>query len=140
MLPVDFQICGMVLYRASAYIFTMDWGFLCWSKTGVEQGDPLGPLLFSLVLQVLVDMLKTKFPDLDLHAWYLDDGTIVGTKETLLLLLPILVEEGAKLGLNLNREKTIIWSLHEKSDMEGEIIDRPIDYTAFYQWATPCTS
>lgn len=127
-------------YRASAYIFTLDGEFLCWSKSGVQQGDPLGPLLFSLVLQLLVDKMKTTFPDLDLQAWYLDDGTIVGTKATLLLLLPILVEEGAKLGLILNKEKTIIWCLHENSDMEGGLIDKPSDYTAFSQWAIPCTS
>ena len=127
-------------YRASAYIFTMDGEFLCWSKSGVQQGDPLGPLLFSLVLQLLVDQLKLRFPDLDLNAWYLDDGTIVGTKQTLLLLLPILVEEGAKLGLHLNREKTIVWCLHENTDMVSEVSERLIDYTAFAQWAIPCTS
>ncbi|GJV11486.1 putative reverse transcriptase domain-containing protein [Tanacetum coccineum] len=48
-----------------------------WSCQGVQQGDPLGPLLFSLVLHPLICKIRDSF-SLSLHAWYLDDGTIVG--------------------------------------------------------------
>ncbi|GJR25692.1 reverse transcriptase domain-containing protein [Tanacetum coccineum] len=48
-----------------------------WSCQGVQQGDPLGPLLFSLVLHPLICKIRDSF-SLSLHAWYLDDGTIIG--------------------------------------------------------------
>ena len=47
-----------------------------WSHQGVQQGDPLGPLLFTLVLHPLVCKIVETF-SLSLHAWYLDDGTII---------------------------------------------------------------
>ncbi|GKA94193.1 hypothetical protein Tco_0816179, partial [Tanacetum coccineum] len=42
-----------------------------------EQGDPLGPLLFALILHPLLHKIKDSCKLL-LHAWYLDDGTIIG--------------------------------------------------------------
>ncbi|CAO2814623.1 unnamed protein product [Amaranthus hypochondriacus] len=47
------------------------------SCQGVQQGDPLGPLLFALVLHPLVCRIRDSF-DLCLQAWYLDDDTIIG--------------------------------------------------------------
>ena len=48
-----------------------------WSHQGVQQGDPLGPLLFALVLHPLACKIRDSFT-LSLQAWYLDDGTIIG--------------------------------------------------------------
>ena len=42
---------------------------------GVQQGDPLGPLLFCLVIHPLVLRLKSEF-----KVFYLDDGTIGGSE------------------------------------------------------------
>ncbi|MCI32818.1 hypothetical protein A2U01_0054032, partial [Trifolium medium] len=47
------------------------------SATGVQQGDPLGPLIFALVLHPLIHKIKDNCNHL-LHVWYLDDETIVG--------------------------------------------------------------
>ena len=47
------------------------------SATRVQQGDPLGPLLFALVLHPLIHQVRDNCKHL-LHAWYLDDGTIIG--------------------------------------------------------------
>lgn len=43
----------------------------------VQQGDPLGPLLFALTLHPQVKIIAYQWK-LYLHAWYLDDGTIIG--------------------------------------------------------------
>ena len=44
------------------------------SEEGVQQGDPLGPFLFSLGIQDLVSSCKSEF-----NVWYLDDGTLAQT-------------------------------------------------------------
>ena len=49
---------------------------------GVQQGDPLRPLLFSLVLQKLAASIDADEECIDLlfHAWYLDDGVLAGNR------------------------------------------------------------
>ena len=44
------------------------------SAEGVQQGDPLGPLLFCLTIHDLVGELKSEF-----KVFYLDDGTLGST-------------------------------------------------------------
>nr|GEU54181.1 hypothetical protein [Tanacetum cinerariifolium] len=51
-----------------------------WSATGVQQGDPLGPLFFALILHPLLHKIKDSCKLL-LHAWYLDDGTVIRDSE-----------------------------------------------------------
>lgn len=70
------------------------------SCQGVQQGDPLGPLLFALVLHPLICKIRDSFP-LFLHAWYLDDGTIVGDT--------LVVGSGPLFGLYLNVDKTEVF-------------------------------
>ena len=68
---------------------------------GVQQGDPLWPLLFCLTIHPLVSLLKS-----ELSIWYLDDGTIGGTAEVVRHDLEVVNREGAKLGLQLNGQKS----------------------------------
>ena len=49
------------------------------SCCGIQQRDPLGPLGFALTLHPIVECIKTKVPYLLLNAWYLNDGTLVGS-------------------------------------------------------------
>nr|GEY14996.1 hypothetical protein [Tanacetum cinerariifolium] len=80
-----------------------------WSCQGVRQGDPFGPLLFSLVLHSLVCKIKDSF-SLSLHAWYLDDGTIVGDTLVVGKVLELIMEDGTGCGLHLNVDKTeVFW-------------------------------
>ena len=51
------------------------------SSEGVQQGDPLGPLLFSLVMKEVAWKIRVAAPNLDLNMWFLDDG---GTSRTIL--------------------------------------------------------
>ena len=47
-----------------------------------SRGDPLRPLLFSLVLQKLAASIDADEECIDLlfHAWYLDDGVLAGNR------------------------------------------------------------
>ena len=51
-------------------------------EEGVQQGDPLGPLLFCLTTHSIVASLSS-----ELKFFYLDNGTIGGPLDTILLLL-----------------------------------------------------
>ncbi|GKC21588.1 hypothetical protein Tco_1023738 [Tanacetum coccineum] len=82
-----------------------------WSCQGVQQGDPLGPLLFSL--------------------WYLDDGTIVGDTLVVGKVLDLITKDGPRCGLHLNVDKTeLFWPKEDpRSRLEGIFppnISRPL--------------
>ena len=49
------------------------------SSEGVQQGDPLGPLLFCFAIHGLVHQLQS-----ELNVFYLDDGTLGGGMEVVL--------------------------------------------------------
>ena len=92
---------------------------------GVQQGDPLGPLLFSLVLHPLALKIQESFPRLDLCVWYLDDGTIVGPVDVVFQAFKLLQVEGPALGLVLNvRKNEIWWPSRASSDPFPEEVDR----------------
>ncbi|GKB75706.1 reverse transcriptase domain-containing protein [Tanacetum coccineum] len=90
------------------------------SCQGVQQGDPLGPLLFSSVLHPLICKIRDSF-SLCLHAWYLDDGTIVGDTLVVGKVLELIMEDGPRCGLHLNVDKTeVFWPKEDpKSRLEG---------------------
>ncbi|GJS18306.1 putative reverse transcriptase domain-containing protein [Tanacetum coccineum] len=95
------------LYGQSARLYVGDDHI--WSTTGVQQGDPLGPLLFALVLHPLVHRIRDCC-QLLFHAWYLDDGTIIGDTKEVAKAIDIIRAEGPRLGLELNIKKTeVFW-------------------------------
>ncbi|GJX74848.1 putative reverse transcriptase domain-containing protein [Tanacetum coccineum] len=95
------------LYGQAARLYMGDTHI--WSTTGVQQGDPLGPLLFALVLHPLVHKIRDSCKLL-LHAWYLDDGTVIGDSEEVARVLDIIKVSGPGLSLELNIKKTeIFW-------------------------------
>ena len=72
------------------------------SEQGVQQGDLLGPLLFSLVLHKLVRSIASDSDcsKLLFNIWYLDDGTLAGSKaavnHAILLIQQVGPHPGAK--------------------------------------------
>lgn len=84
------------------------------SCEGVQQGDPLGPFLFSLGI---LDPIKACESELTL--FYLDDGTLGGDFQTVLSDLSHIVESASALGLKINMSKcelTVIDTDKETSD------------------------
>ena len=82
------------------------------SASGVLQGDPLGPLLFALVLQSVLKKLAAdpQCQQLLLNAWYLDDGALAGPGSAVLRALEVLGAEGKPNGLILNPSKCELFS------------------------------
>ena len=83
------------------------------SCVGVQQGDPLGPLGFALTLHPLIEKIRAEVPGLFLNAWYLDDGTLIGSPEDLATALRIVERDGPSLGLHLNRGKSLLFILED---------------------------
>ena len=64
------------------------------SQSGVQQGDLLGPLLFSLALWPIMKEIETKLSNLVQHNWYLDDDILAGTHQQLCTALNFLTNLG----------------------------------------------
>ena len=83
------------------------------SSEGVQQGDPLGPFLFSLGIQDdVVNKMESPF-----NCWYLDDGCLGGNPETFISDLQKIKDTFNSLGLQLNTSKCelfLVDSLYEE--------------------------
>ena len=103
------------------YPIIYPWVFYCYSigaplfiydnvisaTTGVQQGDPLGPLLFALVLHPFLESLRDHYSRR--IGAILDDVIFPGSPTSSRLALEYLFVEGARSGLRLS-PKTCVWS------------------------------
>ena len=71
------------------------------SAEGVQQGDPLGPLLFCLTTLCITEDLRS-----ELCVFYLDDGTLAGSLEDVLHDLQTAEHKAGEMGLQLNHSKS----------------------------------
>ena len=85
----------------------------------IKQGDPLGPLLFSLTLHPLLEGLLS-----DLRIAYLDDISLGGDGVDLVLDLERIIAGGKEIGLQLNIGKCEIIK-------SPDFVDRT-DFPGFY--------
>ncbi|KPJ12288.1 Retrotransposable element SLACS 132 kDa protein [Papilio machaon] len=70
------------------------------SAVGCQQGDPLGPAIFSLAIHPHIKNLTSKF-----NVWYLDDGTLGGDAASVLSDLEKITKSFSDIGLQLNFSK-----------------------------------
>jgi len=82
--------------------------FFVTSEEGIQQGDPLGPLEFCIVIQPLLQSLKST-----LRIGFLDDLTLGGHVDTVAADIAKLAEECRRLGLELNPTKCEIVGLSQ---------------------------
>ena len=74
------------------------------SASGVQQGDPLGPLLFALVLNDTVTKIAQDplCGSLQSNFWYLDDGVLSGPRSALARAMDIIQGDSTSNGLLIN--------------------------------------
>lgn len=89
------------------------------SAEGVQQGDPLGPLLFCLSIHHLISRLTSDF-----KLFYLDDGSLGGRCEDVLRDIRIVEKTAEELGLQLNRSKSEV-VCHDSSTLEQFLSSSP---------------
>ena len=83
------------------------------SQRGVQQGDPLGPLLFSLALHRAFTRVRQRASlecpgSLDICVFYLDDGVIAGESRAVAWMCQELKSELESIGLSFNMNKCSI--------------------------------
>eukprot|EP00731_Ephydatia_muelleri_P011585 Em0006g479a len=93
------------------------------SEVGVQQGDPLGPLLFSLVLHKVVSYIAQDRECLPLlfNGWYLDDGVLLGHSQAVNLALTLIQKMGPSLGLFVNVSKCELFGCGDLSSFPPEM-------------------
>ena len=108
------------------------------SCCGVQQGDPLGPLGFALTLHPLVEHIQAEFTSLELNAWFLDDGTLIGPPSALSSPLNIVENDGPPRGLHLNRGKSLLYPPREVVIVDSPLLkDIPITHQGFILLGCP---
>ena len=96
-------------------------GNLIWSDSGVQQGDPPGPLIFFIAIHDIVSSTKSNF-----NVWYLDDATIAGDPRSVCDDIKKCSSMLADIGLFLNPSKS-------------ELVNLRLDETVFLR-KTQCTN
>ncbi|CAE1283077.1 unnamed protein product [Acanthosepion pharaonis] len=78
------------------------------SATGIQQGDPLGPLLFAMAIDGVARSIASPF-----NIWYLDDATLGGSIEAVAADLRRVIPALSLLGLEINSSNPLL--LEERS-------------------------
>ena len=85
------------------------------SSTGIQQGDPAGPALFSLAIDEIARRATSEF-----NVWYLDDASLGDTPEKVLEDLNNLIRNLREIGLEINSSKCELTILNHESSLDIE--------------------
>ena len=85
------------------------------SQRGAQQGDPGGPLLFSLAIHQFVKFLSSSF-----NCFYLDDGTLADDPTTVLSDFKDIIEKSKRIGLEINPDKCELYFIDE---LDQKVLD-----------------
>ncbi|HSN24572.1 MAG TPA: reverse transcriptase domain-containing protein, partial [Methylomicrobium sp.] len=96
-LPFLYRFCRLAYGNGTALLFGNQ---TLWSLEGVQQGDPLGPLLFCLTIQPLLRSLSS-----ELVVAYMDDVTLGGQQSLVADDVEKISALGVEYGLRLNVAK-----------------------------------
>ena len=88
------------------------------SDEGVQQGDPLGPLLFCLAIHPILEGIQTDF-----KIGYLDDLSLCGDLHLVTDAVCNLRSEASKIGLSLNDRKCELISKAHLTSVPGPLAD-----------------
>ena len=80
------------------------------SKEGVQQGDPLGPFLYSITVMNLLRGCES-----ELNLWYLDDANLAGDPSIVLADFSRILENGKSFGEMVNPSKSELTFLGDVS-------------------------
>lgn len=89
------------------------------SETGCQQGDPCGPLAFSVTIHPMVEEMNSEF-----NAWYLDDGTLADEPNQVYEDFKKLIKMAEDLGLKINADKCEIFFI---SGIENQDVIQKFD-------------
>ena len=78
------------------------------SHAGVQQGDNMGPAGFCFASHDLWESFQD-MEELFWQAWYMDDGTVVGSLSCLAKVVEAIQTQGPERGLFLNKAKCVLW-------------------------------
>ena len=107
---------GTYAYQAYGAPTALRFGdHIVWSKNGIEKGDPLGFLLFSLGLWRLTSAL----PATPLSVWYLDDGTFSDPISMVKEAFDRVVSFAGSIGMTVNVAKIEVCPISGSFDVDS---------------------